>query len=64
MFVLTFYQDIYLSFLFLFRFCYVDDQLISSLRGLSKLYRVAIDAFLSVDQRNLLLPVHTYPDIF
>ena len=27
MFVLTFYQDIYLSFLFLFRFCYVDDQL-------------------------------------
>ena len=26
MFVLTFYQDIYLSFLFLFRFCYVDDQ--------------------------------------
>ena len=28
MFVLTFYQDIYLSFLFLFRFCYFDDQLI------------------------------------
>ena len=27
MFVLTFYQDIYLSFLFRFRFCYVDDQL-------------------------------------
>ena len=28
MFVLTFYQDIYLSFLFLFRFCYVDDQVL------------------------------------
>ena len=28
MFVLTFYQDIYLSFLFLFRFCYFDDQLL------------------------------------
>ena len=28
MFVLTFYQDIYLSFLFHFRFCYVDDQLL------------------------------------
>ena len=34
------------------------------MRGLSKLYRVAINAFLPVDQRNLLLPVHTYPDIF
>ena len=31
MFVLTFYQDIYLSFLFLFRFCYVDDQLLLKL---------------------------------
>ena len=31
MFVLTFYQDIYLSFLFLFRFCYVDDQLLLEL---------------------------------
>ena len=28
MFVLTFYQDIYLSFLFFFRFCYFDDQLL------------------------------------
>ena len=28
MFVLTFYQDIYLSFLFLFRFCYFDDQIL------------------------------------
>ena len=28
MFVLTFYQDIYLSFFFLFRFCYVDYQLL------------------------------------
>ena len=34
------------------------------MRGLSKLYRVAINAFLPVDQRNLLLPVHTYLDIF
>ena len=32
MFVLTFYQDIYLSFLFLFLFCYVDDQLIVDLK--------------------------------
>ena len=32
MFVLTFYQDIYLSFLFLFRFCYVDDQLFVDLK--------------------------------
>ena len=31
MFVLTFYQDIYLSFLFLFRFRYVDDQLLLEL---------------------------------
>ena len=31
MFVLTFYQDIYLSFLFLFRFCDVDDQLLLEL---------------------------------
>ena len=31
MFVLTFYQDIYLSFLFLFRFCYVDDQMLLKL---------------------------------
>ena len=32
MFVLTFYQDIYLSFLFLFRFCYVDDQVLVDLK--------------------------------
>ena len=31
MFVLNFYQDIYLSFLFRFRFCYVDDQLLLEL---------------------------------
>ena len=31
MFVLTLYQDIYLSFLFLFRFCDVDDQLLLEL---------------------------------
>ena len=31
MFVLTFYQDIHLSFMFLFRVCYVDDQLLLEL---------------------------------
>ena len=31
MFVLTFYQDIYVSFLFRFRFCHVDDQLLLEL---------------------------------
>ena len=32
MFVLTFYQDIYLSFLFLFRFCYFADQVLVDLK--------------------------------
>ena len=53
MFVLTFYQDIYLSFLFLFRFCYVDDQLVLWVNNTSSiLYDVFLKACFNMPLRD------------